>query len=336
MAIFPTQYSTLSSLALRDHIAHAYGLDKDNLTCRLLVRNVSDTYTLSDRHTRYIFKIYRDAHRKLDEIRGEVELLLQLGEHHIPVAAPIPDRTGNTVQQFQAAEGTRNGVLFQYARGKVVLQPDDGQLGIIGRELARMHNVTAACTLHHSRIVYDYHTTLDKPLQTITTRFADLPEEYGYLTDLATETISALNALNTDDFSYGYCHYDFLPKNFHFDEDNGVTIFDFDWVGRGYLVNDLMTFYVQYFFLLYHKAITREKADKDFNVFLQAYRQHRQISSDELAAIPHLGVMFWIYAFGFYEDNFDDFSNTFLTPKFIKDRVQIIKAWTEIDTSSWY
>ena len=39
--------------------------------------------------------------------------------------------------------------------------------------------------------------------------------------------------------------------------------------------------------------------------------------------------MFLIFGLGFYEDNFGDFSNTFLTPRFIRDRVQFIRRWTE-------
>jgi hypothetical protein len=48
MPVFPTQYSTLSAAALGDHIAKAYGFS--DLTCRLLVRNVSDTYLLKGRN----------------------------------------------------------------------------------------------------------------------------------------------------------------------------------------------------------------------------------------------------------------------------------------------
>lgn len=327
MNIFPTQYSTLSAPALGEYIGEKYGFT--DLSCRLLVRNVSDTYILVDRSSRYIFKIYRDSHRKLDEIRGEVELLQLLKENNIGVAAPIPDKTGNVIQQFQAAEGIRNGVLFEYAKGKVYIQPSDKQLAIIGRELAAMHNVTANRTLRHPRIVYDTYTTLERPLEIIATRFAELPEEYDYLKKLAAETAKALDALNPSTFSYGYCHYDYMPKNFHLDENDRLTIFDFDWAGRGYLANDLMVFYNQYFFLRDLKLITREEADRCLHVFLQGYRQIRAISAAELAAIPHLGVMFYIYGFGFYEDNFDDFSNTFLGPRFIRERVQFIRRWTE-------
>jgi Ser/Thr protein kinase RdoA (MazF antagonist) len=328
MSIFPTQYSTLDASALGAYIGQKYGFTA--LTCRLLVRNVSDTYILSDRHNRYIFKLYRDAHRKRDEIRGEIELLQLLQANNIGVAAPIPDSTGNTIQQFQAAEGMRNGVLFEFAKGKAILLPTDKQLVIIGRELAALHNVTANHTLCHPRISYDTYTTLERPLEIIATRFAELPEEYAFLKKLAAATAAALQKLDPASFSYGICHYDFMPKNFHLDENDRLTIFDFDWAGYGYLANDLMVLCFQYFFVEKANLITREEADRCLRLVLQGYRQHRTIQAAELAAIPHLGAMFLVYGLGFYEDNFDDFSNTFLTQRFLRDRVRLIRQWMEL------
>jgi len=329
MHIFPAQYSTLSAVALKAHIEEAYGFA--NLSCRLLTRNVSDTYILEDDHSKYILKIYRYSYRTLDELKGEVELLNILKDNGAPVSYPITDLAGNQIQQFQAAEGIRYGVLFSFAKGKVFPIPDDEQLRIIGRNIAAIHNITSVCELHHERIVYNIETTLEKPLKTIAKRFAELPDEYACLQNLADKVIERLKEFDTSEFSYGYCHYDFLPKNFHFDENNNITFFDFDWAGKGFLVNDLMTFFVQFFFLIHFKAITREEADRLFGVFVEGYREQRDISEWELEAIPYLGLMFWIYAFGFYEENFDDFSIAFLTPKFIRERVELIKKW-----EGWY
>jgi hypothetical protein len=85
----------------------------------------------------------------------------------------------------------------------------------------------------------------------------------------------------------------------------------------------------QYFFVQNVGMITREEADRCLNLIIQGYRQIRAMNAAEIAAIPHLGAMFLIYGMGFYEDNFDDFSNTFLTPRFLRDRVQLIRQWVE-------
>jgi Ser/Thr protein kinase RdoA (MazF antagonist) len=131
------------------------------------------------------------------------------------------------------------------------------------------------------------------------------------------------------EFSYGYCHYDLLAKNFHFDDQDGITFFDFDWCGKGWLVNDLMTFYVHYFFHVHFGRITQEEADRAFGIAVAGYRQQRAITDEEIAAIPYMGMMFWIFGLGFYEENYDDFSNAFLTPRFLRDRTALIRKWEE-------
>lgn len=292
---------------------------------------MSDTYILEHEQTKYILKIYRKDYRSPGEIMGEVELLNILKNNHIPVSYPISDLSGNQIQEFNAAEGIRYGILFSFAIGKVVLDPDDEQLKIIGRNMALMHHVTATCRLQNERITYDIDYTIKRPLALIRSRFQDLSDEYGYLQKIGNKVIMKLAQYDMATFSYGYCHYDLLPKNFHFDEHNNITFFDFDWMGKGLLVNDVMTFLVQLFLLAHLKRISREEADRKLIKLIEAYRETRNLSDQEVELIPYLGIMFWIHAFGFYEENYDDFAITFFTPRFIKERVELIRVWAE-----WY
>ncbi|HEY0175902.1 MAG TPA: hypothetical protein VGC08_05955, partial [Pedobacter sp.] len=105
MNIFPTQYSLLSAAALKDALEGAYGFSE--MSCRLLIHNVSDTYILENTSAKYIFKIYRNAHRKLEEIEGEVELLTILQQRGARVSYPVKDLKGKLIQSFNAAEGLR-------------------------------------------------------------------------------------------------------------------------------------------------------------------------------------------------------------------------------------
>lgn len=327
MDIFPTQYSTLSSIALNNFLSERYGFV--GTSCRLLIRNVSDTYLLEHGMEKYIFKIYRDAHRKPDEIKGEVELLTVLAGKGAKVSYPVKDIHGDLIQAFNAAEGTRYGVLFSYARGKVVNAMNDEQLGVLGREMAAIHNVTANIELEHKRIVFNTDTTITEPIKKVKNVFDELPDEYAYLTGIAKAVIEKLGAFDYSNFSYGYCHYDFLPKNFHFDEENNITFFDFDFAGKGYLANDITSLYIHYFLEASSGKITREEADSAFAVFVENYRKIRPLHYDELKAIPYLGFAFWVFYLGFQHDNFDDWSSIFFGPEFLKDRVVLIKKWME-------
>ncbi|MCK8495960.1 phosphotransferase [Spirosoma sp. RP8] len=327
MTIFPTQYSTLSALALRDRIAERYGFDE--LRCRFLLHGVSDTYVLESPVEKYIFKVYRDAHRSLNEIKGEVELLNILKEQGAKVAYPIRDMRGEQIQVFNAAEGTRHGVLFTFAHGYNVYDLTDEQLRVVGREMAFNHNITARIDLSYERKAYDMDTTLTRPLELLKPAFADNLEGYTYLLALADQVREKMASFDTDNFGYGYCHYDYLPKNFHFDG-NAFTLFDFDFAGKGYLANDLASFLVHFFFHTITGKITKEEGNRQFAVFIEGYRQVRTLSDEELAAVPFFGIMFWIFYLGFAYENVDDWSNSFFGPRYLKERVSTIRRFTEM------
>ncbi len=323
MAIFPTQYSTLSAAALGRHVEEQYGLS--GLLCRYLLRGVSDTYVLEGAVEKYILKIYRDAHRSVEEIKGELELLNILHGEGCKVSYPINDRTGNQLQAFQAAEGTRYGMLFSYAIGKPANKPTNEQIAITGREMARIHNITAAIKLNHPRREYNHHTTLLHPIAILGSVFTELPDEYRYLQDTAAAVIKKIDSMDTSGFSYGYCHYDFLPKNFHFDDQNNITFFDFDFMGKGFLVNDIMSYWNHYMLNTLSGRSSRDESDREFAVFLDAYRSIRPLSATEINAIPYLIFGFWVFFLGFYQEQFDDFSTHFFTTTYKKERVALIK-----------
>lgn len=326
MEIFPTQYSTLSSKALNIKLQESYGLS--DTTCRLLIRNVSDTYVIENETERYIFKIYRDAHRKLEEIKGEVELLIILFEKGAKVSRPIPDINDEILQVFHAAEGIRYGVLFSWAQGNVVYAMNDRQIETVGREMAVIHNITSAIELGHYRKEYSINTMVIDPIRGIKPAFAGLGEEYNYLKDTAANVVAQYNKFSSN-FSFGYCHYDFLPKNFHFTEAGEITFFDFDFAGKGLLANDVTSFFIHYFMEVAYGKITEQQGRDAFKTFIANYRKVRPLSDEEINAIPYLGFGFWVFYLGFQYENFDDWSNLFFGPKFLRDRVALIKKWME-------
>ncbi|UKT62181.1 phosphotransferase [Pedobacter mucosus] len=324
--IFPAQYSTLSASALKLYLINAYELENAT-TCKLLIRNVSDTYILENSSSKYIFKIYRDVHRKFQEIEAEVELLNILKANGNAVSYPIQDKDGKQIQQFNAIEGTRNGILFSFAEGKVIHDLKDEHLIQLGKDIAKIHQTTSSIKLTNKRQAYNFETTLYTPLKTLKPHFMKMPNEYNYLEEIAGKMINKFSEFDTENFSYGYCHYDLFPKNFHFNDKGTITFFDFDFAGEGYLINDLMSFLNHYFFHGINNLITPEQAEKDFNTFLKSYQEIKVLTEDEIKAIPYLGVSFHLFFLKFFYDNFDDWSNPFLTPKFTKHRIDLIKKW---------
>jgi len=319
-SLFPVLYSTLSPEALATYLGQRYGFA--GTKCRFLVRGVGDTYEIGTITGKYILRVYRPSHRTRSHITAEIELLLAAKEAGVSVSYPIADSTGQYLHAFPAPEGERHAVLFSYAPGNSVAILNETQLQSLGHQLARFHVVSSTIQLSDNRWTFDWETTLTKPLSLIKPYFAELPEEYDWWQQAAEKTATHLAQTNTTGFSTGFCHFDLLPKNFHFDGGN-LTLFDFDFFGQGWLINDLMTFRTHLDLDVHFGRQTRAAADQAFDTFLAAYRSIRPLSDAEAAAVPWLGLGWWCFYMDFHSTH-DQFY-PLVQPGQLKARTAVIR-----------
>jgi Ser/Thr protein kinase RdoA (MazF antagonist) len=326
---FPASYSTLSATALAELIRERYSGDVTG--CTLLVRGVGDTYLIED-GDRHILRVYRSSHRSLTHIQAELELLLDLRRAGVSVSYPLVDREGGLIQVLEGVEGPRYAVLFTYAPGLVVSVPDGPQLRALGVEMARFHNVSARYTDGSRRWTYDADTTLYEPLRRLAPYFEGYPEGYDWLKKAAAAVTERLQKTDTQHFSRGYCHFDFLPKNFHFSGDK-VTLFDFDFLGYGWLVNDVMSFWQHLQVEVYVGRMAQEAADEAYQRFIAAYRTERALSEEELGTVPYLMLGFWVFYMGFHTQH-DQFLS-YLQTASLRTRTTALKAMMEKYTDGY-
>lgn len=317
-AHFPVSYSTLSASALASLIEKTYSLKQ--ATCSLILRGVGDTYEVNTTTEKYILRVYRPTHRSLVQIQEEVDLLCALTEENVSVAAPVAATDGNYILSINAPEGTRHAVLFHYASGIVLNSFRPSQAVALGREIARLHNVSARYTQPGYRWNFDLATTLDTPIRQLTTYLDN--DALAWITHTAEMVKERLAAVDTSGFSTGLCHFDLLPKNFHFDGDK-ITLFDFDFMGHGWLVNDLMTFKQQLWLDVLMGRLTSEDAEKTFATVIQGYREVRTISDEELSVIPLLAPGFWLFYSGFHTTH-DQFL-PFIQPAHLTQRIGMLR-----------
>ncbi len=322
--IFPTSYSTLAEFGLAEMVSEKYGLGTTQ--CRLITKGVGDTYLIEVESGKFILRVYRCSHRTLNHINAEVELLLFLKQNNVSVSYPIEDVSGAYIQNLNAAEGTRHAVLFTYAPGNVVLNLNESQLRELGRQMANFHNISSTLSLKNQRWSFDLDNTLDKPLEILETYYLKDTDGYLWLKNAAARVKEKLNELNSAGFSIGYCHYDFLPKNFHFDG-GAVTLFDFDFFGRGWLVNDIMTFWQHLCLDVHFNKLTQSEADRCYEIFINAYREMRDVTSDELEAVPYLSLGFWLFYAAFHTTH-DQFY-AYVQPEHLRLRTNMIRQLME-------
>lgn len=325
MRIFQDQDSILSAQVLKENLQDNYGFH--NMDCRLLLHSINDVYILESESLKYIFKIYQEIHRRLEEVKGEVELLNILHHQHAKISYPIADIKGRQIQYFNTNNGLCYGVLFSYAKGEVCFNMNDQQLATVGREMAAIHNITSGLKLKHQREEFNMNTLLLEPIKKLKPAFIELEDEYNYLREAASMVKARLEKLDFSTFSYGYCHYDLLPANFHFEDDENITFFDFDHAGKGYLINDLVSFYAHYFLQMMFGREAQDGANHALNIFIENYCKIRSLSQAEIKGIPYFGFAFWLYYMAFDYKHFNDRSES----GYLKQQTQWIKNWID-----WY
>lgn len=326
MNIFPTRYSTLAAPALATFIRQQFGFEAVN--CRFQFRNVSDTYAVNTTAGKFILKVFRNTHRSQEEIMGEIALLQHLHQKGIRVAVPVPDLTGACLQTFNAAEGIRHGVLYEFAPGSPIIEQLDEQVVLSGEYLANLHLHTQQLKLDHNRKAYTLDTLLHQPLQAVAPAFEEFgyTEGYNWLKKTATACEEKLQQLDTSQFSMGYCHYDFMPKNWHHDDQGAITLFDFDFSGAGWLVNDIAS-YAVYLTLL---NPGKEEIGRRLNLFIQSYSNIRPLHPKELEALPQLGFLFWLFYLQYQYENFEDHTNVFFGPRYLRERIKLMEQYVEL------
>ena len=247
--------------------------------------------------------------------------ILQLNA--VRVAAAIPDQTGAYIQFLEHLSGICYGVLYVYAPGKTHYYLDEKQVATFAKELGKMHNVTAGLQLNSKKKEYNLDTLFTYPFAKLIVACKSSDEDLTWLNETSALVRNNLAQFFQYNMSYGYCHYDLLPTNFHYDEDGQIMFFDFELSGRGHLINDLVSFYCHYFLLIMHNQGTREEADRALFLLVKNYTKIRPISSIEMGAFPYFGFAFWIFHLS-HEYIKNDFV---LEPEYLKQRLLIIRTW---------
>lgn len=125
-----------------EEILDAVEADGRRCTGRFLILNSYENrvYQLElDDKTMVVGKFYRPGRWSRETILAEHRFLFELNEEEVPVACPIELAPGKTIGEVQGIYYA----LFQRVGGRAPEEPSDEQLAILGRYVARIHNVGA-------------------------------------------------------------------------------------------------------------------------------------------------------------------------------------------------
>ncbi|MGE6395927.1 phosphotransferase [Chryseobacterium scophthalmum] len=321
MPTFPAIASILSATALAEFIRSRYCLG-ENVDCKLFRTGVNHTYFISDNETKFVARVYCHHWRTKSEIQEELELLLLLKNNDLAVSYPIPDEEGNFIQEINAPEGLRYAVLFTFAEGKKMRFMSNESCFAVGSLMAKIHTITAGKKIN--RVHYNSDVLLHQAYHQMTSFFSEDLEEMQYLKKIGDQISNSFKEADWSEDQKGIVHLDIWYDNLSVNNENEITIFDFDNCGNGVLILDVAYFCKQLFF------IESDKKEYELKVqsFLDGYQKTRNLSDKEIKLIPEAGASIFMFYLGVQAQRFD-WSNIFFTENYLKMFVGRIKNWMD-------
>ncbi len=319
---FPVTESTLATAHVGNFVQQQYKLST-NATAKLLRTGMNHLYMIADGADRYVFRIYNHNWRSKTEVAEEVRLLRHLHDNSVSVSYPLPDTAGNYIQELNAPEGLRYGLLFSFAQGKKQPRFDAETAYNIGVMMGKLHSYTLDMQLQ--RTVYDANTLLVDSYKNTAAFFGTESEEMQFVKQLNTYLKQAYKSIDTTDIRHGVIHFDLWFDNMHITEDGMVTFFDFDFCGNGWLCMDIAYFLFQ----LYNTNLAGEDYMEKAERFMQGYESVTPIPKAEKEILPVVGLSVFMFYLGQQCLTFDTWSNVFLNEDHLKRFTGMLKRWME-------
>ena len=322
MPHLPVYDTRLKAAPLAEHLQSLYPF-LDIVEARILKTGINHTYLLRTATDSYIFRLYFYQWRSRLEIEEEVRLLLHLKASEVPVSYPIADKNGVYLQEIEAHEGLRFGVLFSFAAGEKVRFFSAEHSYTIGQAMARFHKATQNFDLQ--RPTYTSETLLKQSLERIRTYFSPDSETMKYIERIVPLLTDVLDSTDTTSIRTGVVHLDIWFDNLNIAPDGKATFFDFDFSGNGWQCLDLAYYNIQ----LFNTEPDTQRYEEKLARFWAGYGAIQPASDEEKALIPALAVCIWLFYLGTQCQRYDDWCNLFISEDYLKRFIGMAQLWSD-------
>ena len=317
---FTTINSTLSPNELGKLIQQKFGLS-DKTECSIFRLAMNHLYIVQDGENKFVFRVYTHHWRTKLEIEEELRLLTHLKENDRQVAFPIADKSNKLIQEIEAPEGKRFGVLFSFAKGSKTAKFTEQTSFLIGQSLAKVHQSTENFEL--TRTSYNAENLLKNSVLKTKEFYSKNIDEIKFLDKLSVFLTDKMENIDKRKMRYGSVHLDVWFDNLHIDDETGITFFDFDFCGNGYLCFDISYFLFQLLATNLNEEEYIEKAEG----FLRGYETVTEISDEEKKFLPFACLAIMTYYISVQCDRFEYWTNIFLNEDHLKRMVGNLKRW---------
>lgn len=265
-------------------LADRYGTAFSSATCELLRSYTNDVYHIRSASQQFVLKLYAPGWRTLTDVQWEIDLLLHLVAHSVPVAEPIAAADSELISSITTDAGSWIAVLFTYAPGHKPQPPFSlGLYEAFGRAIAQFHCAADSFISPYPRRALDTSFLIDEPVELAAPLFPK-PHERTWLLELAClvkDQISTYAAIGLD---WGPIHGDATLDNLHLTEDGTIVLYDFDSGGPGWRAADLQGW-----------GIDHSEYQPFWDAFYRGYNHVRPLAEVDRLAAPYLTLAWDIW-----------------------------------------
>jgi Ser/Thr protein kinase RdoA (MazF antagonist) len=276
----------------------AYGLADAEVRSILYENNAVFAVT-SGEHKRYVLRLHRPGHKRLEWIRSELVWLSAIRDSTVlQVPQPI-----QTLDDESLTRGIVEGltepvtcVLFEWLEGQFYdqdsISPD--QVKEAGVFLALLHQFSQRFVppLDFQRPKLDWEGLFgeDSPYNPGEGARIFTPEQIAVFAEVDARVRGVMDTLGQQPRTFGLIHADFLPQNILFNQ-RGVGAIDFDDCAWGYYLYDLAPALWQFKFSPRY-SLLREALMDGYNSLIPISSQNRQVIETFVAA-RHVASCRW-------------------------------------------
>lgn len=257
----------------------SYGIQEDKI--ELLDGFESFIYEFYRDGKSFILRISHDLRRTENLIRGEIDWINYLHRGGASVSQAVLARNGDLVTSVPDGKGGHFiATAFEKAKGKPLTKEGWSRrlYKRYGRLIGRMHNLSKGYSPANTswiRPQWDGPGMLDIA--------GWLPDSESIVLQKYLNLKSYLDQLPKENETYGLIHQDAHAGNFFVDEQEKITLFDFDDCAYSWYINDIA---IVLFYILVGKEDQSAFTKEFLPLFLEGYFQENQLNSEWLIEIP--------------------------------------------------
>jgi Ser/Thr protein kinase RdoA (MazF antagonist) len=257
-----------------------YNISADNI--ELLDGFESFIYRFQRADGQFILRIGHSSRRSPNLIRGEVDWINYLAAGGTAVARAVLSEYGNLVESLDDGHGQEFlCTAFVHAPGKGVRreQINDCLVGNYGHLIGRMHALAKTYQVSEPdwrRYAWDGPENNTAERQMPTREVLALEKYHAVL--------AHLQSLSKEPEGYGMIHQDAHLGNIFMDNENQLTLFDFDDCVYGHFIYDIA---MVLFYVSMGEPDPAAYTSWFMPLFLSAYRQENRLDPGWLPELPH-------------------------------------------------